>query len=412
MSHLVQDSVIELIKTKRFYGELLLNMKVQYTTRIPTAGISVSENINLIINPYFWNSLSLTAQAAVLEHECRHILSEHFHRGEHFVAGLTPEEILKERRILNVAMDLSINEHIPNLPKTFKAFDSKGNEIVYKNEKGEIEEAKPCTVENFRERYPDIKKYETFEYYYALIRDKMKEEMDSSGDGGDQTIDDHGVWQEGNPNPEAVKQKIREAVNRVVQGYGAGQLPGDIKEMIDKLNYVPRDWKRELRSFIATSISNDRESSRKVRNRRYGIMYSGYRKLSKLKLVCILDSSGSMFIELINQCFAEINQINKTVAMEITLIQADTEVRSCETYDPKRALEVVGRGGTAFAPALKAASELKPDAILYFTDGENYDTDEVSKPRSPLMWVLPEGAENSVRYDWGRRVTIAIKKVS
>lgn len=411
MSHLVQDSVIELIKTKRFYGELLLNMKVQYTTRIPTAGVSVSESINLVINPHFWNALSLTSQAAVLEHECRHILSEHFTRGETFVTGLSNLDKMKERMIMNVAMDLAINEHIPNLPKTFKAFDKNGVEIINKDENDNVVESKPCTVENYREKYPDIKNNETFEYYYHLIHDKLKEEMDT-GQSGDGTIDDHSIWDENAVNSDAIKAKIREAVNRAAQNCGPGRLPGDVQELIDRINYSPRDWKKELRTFVASSVSNDREPSRKVRNRRYGILYSGYKKQTKLKLAVILDSSGSMYLDLVNQCFAEINQINKTVAMDITLIQCDTEVRSVETYDPKKKLEVIGRGGTAFAPALKAAADLKPDAILYFTDGENYDVEEVKKPRMPIMWVLPEGYENGLRYTWGRKVTIAIKKKS
>ncbi len=412
MAHLVQDSVIELIKTKRFYGEFLLNMKVQYSTRIPTAGVNVTENINLIINPYFWQSLTLTEQAAVLEHECRHVLSDHFTRGKNASTATSKGELFVERQIMNIAMDLAINETIPNLPKNMRTFDPTGKELTQLDKDGKQVFGHPCTVEGFKARFPNIKHNETFEYYYDLIREELKKDAENGkGTGGEgQTIDDHDIWDEGNPNQEVVKRKIQDAANQAARQCEAGNIPGDIKELIDKLNYVPKDWKRDLRNFIASSISSEVEASRSIRNRRYGLMYAGYRKLSKLNLVAILDSSGSMYMDLVNQCFAELNQIQKTMPMVITLIQCDAEVRSIEHYDPKKPMEVIGRGGTAFNPAFEAAKKLKPDAIMYFTDGENYDVDGVEKPKTSVMWVLPEGTEKNLRYTWGRKVSISIKK--
>jgi predicted metal-dependent peptidase len=173
---------------------------------------------------------------------------------------------------------------------------------------------------------------------------------------------------------------------------------------------TPRNWKKELRSFLSKSAGTEIEFSKKLRNRRYGLLYPGKKRKPKLNLAVLVDSSGSMYNELLSQIFSEIKKINESFPMDITVIQCDTEVNSIEKYDPKKKITVNGRGGTSFAPAFKAAEELSPDAVIYFTDGDNFDKDEVKKPRYPVLWALPKECMDTLKYNWGKRVPIEINK--
>lgn len=428
---MIESAMIRLVKEKPFFAHLLMTMSRNVTTDIPTVGVNVTDKVNLYVNPYFWESLSSDEQVDILIHECMHVLNNHFERFKTLqpevfedVKGKTVgDEVVKRLvnagkfRALNVAADLAINEYLPNLPKKFKGFDSKGN--VLKDESGKPLEMRPCIVSD----HPDLARYKHTEYYFEKLKEKAKEKKNGSGSGDGQgkkkkgqhedgfgyTLDDHQIWEEGNADSEYVLEKIKQAVDKAVEASGgmeAGNIPGEAKSLIEKLRTKTKNWKAELQRFVSRASEVEADSSRKIRNRRYGIVYPGTKYEPLLNLVVVIDSSGSIDTDTLNQFMAEIDRIHKTGAT-VTIMECDAQVHQVSKYDPKKKVEIKGRGGTDFSPAFKEAEKLNPDALVYFTDGEDYG-ETCKRPSYPVLWALMPKC--GVRYDWGHKIHIEINK--
>ena len=167
----LEKAVMELIFNEPFYANLTLNMKREFTTSIPTIGVNVTDEVNLFINPYFFESLTLQEQVSVLIHEAHHVINNHFTRFRDLEPQIfenPKERKLRERvqdlqnaSVLNQAADYAINEYIPGLPKKLKCFDKDGNVMKYpeKDEQGNKHpqagkpiEGTPCLVKELKKQ--------------------------------------------------------------------------------------------------------------------------------------------------------------------------------------------------------------------------------------------------------------------
>lgn len=356
---MISEAVIELIKKEPFFAKIILNMRRSYSTRIPTAGVSITEQVNLIVNPNFWATLTLLEQVAVLRHECFHLIFNHIGRGK--VLG-------KFDKKMNIAADLAINQMIDNLP------------------------AGALTIEMFRKDILDIEPNKTMEYYYSKIKDLE----------GYETLDDHSEWDK--VDSEYARQKIKELVDDAVSSIGIGKVPGNMVLAIKELRNSKKNWKNELQRFVSKQNETLLEQSRKVRNRRYGILYPGYKKVSKLTIAVAVDTSGSISDEALLQFFGEIAKIHKS-NVDIKIIECDSNVRPAYDYDPKKKIEVHGRGGTAFQPVFDEANTLEIDGLIYFTDGDAFDTP--TKPKYPVLWAIVGDSKKPVDFGAVTRVEVA-----
>lgn len=471
---IIEEAMMELISEHRFYAELLLCMKREVTDKVPTLGVSVTDTVNLYVNPLFWGLYDgdIDSQVYFLMHECHHVLGNHFERADELEPDTfkdmnekTPEErlkaILKANR-LNVSMDMDIHEYIPNMPKEVFVPDKDGNKLLQPDEipdkdgnmiknpdAGKPVTGRLCFVEDLVNHYdekrkknpklPQVDRRQMFEYYYHLLEKEQKQQQKKQGEGqggqgqpqgqpqqgdgdGDfsgSTLDDHNIWQENNPDKEYVKEKIRQTVNKAVErAGGAGKVPGNILQLIDALNHKPKNWKRDIRKFPALCAETYLEPSRSKRNRRYGIMYPGYRLGQNTHLVAAFDSSGSMRDEQLEQIAAELTALHKN-EVKITVLEFDTQVQSVFEYEPTDKLEIKGRGGTAFKPVFDhiESNEFKSefgaiDGVVFFTDGDNWDKNDVAKPKYPVLWAMNEGCKKPYPWGWSTEVKIVRKNVA
>lgn len=437
MSNILELAIIRLIQDNRFYAELIMHMKRFIDVDLPAvAGVNVTDSINLYINPYMWNALTVPEQVSVLIHECQHILHNHFPRWKE----LFPQAFEKDNEVSfqkmmenhiefklgNFAGDFAINEGLPNLPKIIKLFDRNGNPVL---EPAEIDDGKGNKVKNpnagkqvkghtlkvadWKKEDPSVEHNKHMEYYY----EKMKQDSQKNNNGqpnigkGDATVDDHSLWAKGNQDDEFVKEIIKQTVNKSAEmAKGAGHnIPPDLEQLIQHLNYKAKDWRSDLRRFAAKATNIDRQSTRKKRNRRYGLLNPGSKFDEQLHLALAIDTSGSMFTELLTQIYAEINKIHK-MGVKVTVIQADDKVHSIEEFDPKKVPVMHGRGGTGFFDTLKAGEELDIDGMIYFSDMDAFDLDKLIKPKYPIIWAHPENCKNTTGF--GSETTITITKKS
>lgn len=382
MTDQVTKAIIRLFDTERFYAELILTMDRVLSHRIPTAAVCIKDTIHLYINPDFFNSLSLTEQVAVLKHECQHILHDHIPRAKELAPDVykkstdVADKVINDskHKLINISADCAINCGIKHLPADAQ--------------------------------YPKLYKLEdgqTLEWYVEHLKDN--EELKSITE-----YDGHSLWAESDGEKEELREKIRRAVkDAATKTKGAGKMTDDVELLVDKLNYKPKDWKREISRFAARTLSVALESSKKKRNRRYGIMYPGAIKKEELHLGVAIDTSGSVSDEALCQFMAEIGNIAKYAT--VTVVEADSEVKNSYVFDPKKTYTISGRGGTAYQPAFDYfANNTDVDGVIYFGDMDCFDTEELKKPKYPVLWAIV--GEQKPPVDWGSRTTVDVKHVS
>lgn len=380
----LEETIINMVENYNFYANLVLCMDKKLDKSVVMAAVSITDRVNLHINPDDFNGLSLPERVGILIHECRHILDNHIGRGKAIEGKFSHD--------LNIAADRAINGHL-NLNDGRKLVASIPDQLSIPVRGKPF---KPITEKNFNEMYQvTANNNETMEYYYRIIKQNKKDGQGQCEDDG-QVLDDHSKWAEGEQNSEIVKEIIRNTANKAAQRT-QGTIPGDIQLKINELNKSIVNWKHVLSRFTAKCIQTKVDSSRKRRSRRYGIIHPGLIKTPVLKLGIAYDSSGSVHDEYLKQFFSEIKKIH-ALGIEIYLVEADCKVQSAYTYDPKKPITVKGRGGTAFQPAIDELLKIQCDAIVYFTDGE---CDELINCKKPLLWALcpsftiPKGGEKN-----------------
>lgn len=377
INDLVTQTIVQLFEQERFYAELVLEMNRVITNGIPTMGVCVRDKIELHINPKFFESMSPKERIAVLKHECGHILNDHIPRFKE----LAPEVYNKSSDIadriinnvkhksMNIAADCALNCNIANLPEDCmlpSKFDLKGGE--------------------------------TFEWYHENLKnnEKMK---NMTG------FDDHSIWSESEGDREILKEKIRQSVETAAnKTRAAGKMTNDDELLVSRLN-KPKNWRAILRQFAAKHMTSVLESTKKKRNRRYGINIPGHIKTEELHLGVAIDTSGSVSDEALNQFMSEIGNIAKYA--KVTVVEADSEIKNSYVFDPKKTYKVKGRGGTAYKPAFDFFNDKEVDGVIYFGDMDCYDTEDLKKPKYSVLWAIIGNQEPPA--NWGSKVKIEIR---
>jgi predicted metal-dependent peptidase len=345
---MIEEMIVSLVRTKPFYAHFIQQMNRIETEKIPTLGVNITSRINLFFNPKFLETLAFGERVACLEHEVLHLLHLHLFRGDG-----------KEKKLFNVACDLAINPYIDNLPKAALLPKLFG-----------LEEKK------------------TAEWYYKKLMEKAEkfkaklEKMCSS------LLDDHELWKDSKEDPEYQQEFLRRSIKvSLDESQDYGSLPGDMKNELQEFlerSYV--NWRRILERFLIHATLIRAVSSRKRPNRRFE-EFPGERIEQKLKLLIGLDTSGSVGDHELGLFFSEIEKI-KALGMEVTVAECDAQVGNVYRYRT-RPKAVSGRGGTSFRPVFELAEKLKPDALLYLTDGCG---DYPERSKTPTLWCLtPDG---------------------
>lgn len=363
---MIHDTIVRLIKEqdKVFYGHLLTAArKIPDPTLPAPAAVSVTDGINLFYNPIMWEQLEPNVQEAILEHEVLHIVFDHV---------LDSRLGERDRQLWNYAVDCVVNQYI-NIPSKFMMGER---------------EVSPVLPKTFG--YPGG---QNAEYYYSLLKQDMPPMPEVS-------MDDHAKWQP-HSNREGAKAVVYDAL-QTAKNRAHGNVPSLISQALDKYGNSTVNWKTVLRQFIYASVSANKRKTRKRVNRRYGTTYPGRRKDYYAHIVCANDVSGSVSDESIQKYYVEMSAIAKTVPVKITVVEADCEVTQVFEFDPKKPIQIKGRGGTAYQPALDKAAELKADAVIYFGDMDSADTP--TKPRYPVLWACVQGGSPPV--SWGKKLEV------
>lgn len=347
---------------KTFYAHFLMRMNTLFTNRVPTAGVSITDKLNLYINPTFFNALTFQQKMELIEHEIEHIVYMHPIRAKDYIgAGYNSNT----HKLFNIATDAGINENKPHLAKDLGVTFARLNEELKKlGSKDVVGPENPSEIT-----------------YDILKRNQIEEKG-----AGLETSDDHSTWDESTENREVAEAVIRDTANKAQAATGVGNMPEGMLREIANMNKATVNWRRQLHQAATSAQRYLFERTRNRRNRRYGIIQPGRKKKPKLKIITIGDSSGSVCDEAYAQYFAEIGEIQKATDADIFVIDADCEVQDMYEYDPKKVVKRTGYGGTAYQPAISKAKELGADLIIYFGDMDAADVPV--DPGIPFIWAV------------------------
>jgi len=354
----VSQAIVALFDKEMFYAEVVASMRRISNPSIPVAGVCVKDQIELHINLPVFEAHSLIERVAILKHECEHILRSHIMR----MREMAPEVYKKcgdeidslingaKHKAMNVAADCAVNSHVTGLPKD-------------------------CIMPELF----SLEKGETVEWYLEKLKDNEKMKNLTEYDG-------HSLWDESDGNKDLLKEKVRQAINNAAnRTRAAGKMTYNDELLVSELNKSQVNWKEQLKRFVARTIESRVESSKKKRNRRYGVMFPGNVKIEDLHIGVAIDTSGSVSDKALVQFMSEINTISKYA--RITVVEADCEIKNTYQYDSRKKYRVRGGGGTAYQPAFDYfTAETDVDAVIYFGDMDSADSP--LKPKYPVLWVI------------------------
>lgn len=354
----LEELSAELISECEYFTNLLSLMDKKYTNDPNfTAGVKINKKgkVELIVSKPFFKSLNENQRKKILIHECLHVLHSHL------ATSINSK--------VNIAMDVAINQ-LCNISSFFDV-----NKIAC------IENAS-LWEENFTP-----KKNQTWKYYFDNLKEDLSNQL--------QSLDDHEEFGKGD------QQVIEKAIN---EAYGKTSAKGksQIEEIFEIIGLGQVNWRKELRKVVANNMPMTEKRTLLKSHKRIPTS-KGSKTLIGTHVAFIVDSSGSMDSDMINEVLKEAKFLHKTINAKITLIVADSQVNDVIEYTGQKGVNIIGRGGTVYQPAIDYAHEIKADVTVLAGDGGCFDS-PMPRNKKPFVWLINKGYNCPV--DWGKVIQL------
>lgn len=354
---------IDLLNKDPFFGCLALRLKAIET---PGHGTWSTNGIDVRFDPDFVMSCSIEENKGVLCHEVMHCALNH-------IDGARMQ--YRDHKIWNDACDYVINAiikkagyQLPNPHLYDSRFEGMSVERVYDE-----------LIESGHKPNPKT----DFGHFEPAPLDE---------EGKDQTEKIKAEW----------SIALEEAV---IAGKKAGKLPGSFAKLIEANKEPQVNWRAQLEAFFK-KIHKGGQSWRRPNNRfvHRGLYLPARVKVPKGELAIFIDTSGSTYF-LLEKFAAEMNGILNTVRFKkIYVLDIDTKVQHVQEIEPGDEIDWKrkGFGGTEFSPGFRwiEKNSIRPDAVVYLTDGEGYYPQQ---PAYPVLWCLGGRARGPT---WGETLRI------
>lgn len=408
-------------------------------TQIAGGPLAVTERLVLLYEPSWLLEISVLVLATGLGHECLHDQLRHIARGTRYP---DPERF-------NRAADLFINGTMAKQTRSIRVKTS-GDQVIQQVPLWEFPEwALMPSQYGFEDGLTADEYYKLLEKHEAQKHGK-KQQGDGAGDGQAEGPAQPGAAAQGtgkgkvmagccggiagNPLKHDLEQSVNTAVgrseadcNRIarntaaaikahLEGPGRGTMPGAWSELIevsDTVFHVP--WTTKLARATRGLFGNIQ---------RGGVDYSMRRPSKRSTLVgfprpglvayeptiwLVVDSSASMGKNNIGDALRVcVDVARQTGVTHIWYMEADTKVQKTPTrmsVQDLYSVEVKGRGGTDFRPAIQMAEQAhpRPSAVIYLSDGDGYAPDEAPAGIT-FIWGIVPGSGRRKPADWGETI--------
>jgi len=384
-SRVVENAVVRLLKSKPFYGHLLLGFRRRLVAANHAVGVTINNGApTLCVDPDQFAAFSPAEQQALLEHCIRHLLHLHPLRGR----GL-------HRLTWDVATDLAINPFIEHLPAGAAQPQS------YRLEDG-------LAAEEYARLLSPL--FSTGNLDGEGLGNAEAEAGTGQGAGATDSVavaqsaifDDHEIWAEADSTPERLAEQV--VRSQVQQAYrkAHGEVPADLQTLVEGWLAPPAiPWRQILRQFIGAAGRIGRRSTWRRQHRRFQHQTPGTVKRRQLNLLVAIDVSESTDEAPLREAFArELMQIARGRDSKLTVLYANSRIRQVDQFRSSQLVAEVFHGGgfTDLRPVFDYAKAMQPlpAAVIYLTDGYGPAPESME---FPTLWVLTPDGEKPV--EWG-----------
>lgn len=387
----IQKAIYSLFKKEPFFALLLQEINIRMTPQVPTMGVSFDKKINkffMYINPSFYKKMNGTEQQAVLIHEILHILHKHI---------LNVRMIdTKDRAMLNIAMDMSINQYITGLPNGCPECPTDPKKIEPCKNKDCV--GKCINVQDWKTKDgKPFPKFKNFETYFDLIKDTKdnsnKDIFESYAGNEGQTLDQHDFEQLSDEEKKDVLKEMKGVLERTIEksSYGHSQVPEYVKDLLKQIesNIGAINYKKILSQVIKKSLNMlDREHTWHKPNKRYGYLSKGTKVGQIPNAYFLADTSGSISHTEINEFMNVVDNFLKVGQKKCWMGLWHTQLYSVKKYRVGTKLKEtdIEAGGTDPNPTLEYIKSKNPDLSVILTDG--YFSLPNKKYSNNILWVI------------------------
>ena len=210
-----------------------------------------------------------------------------------------------------------------------------------------------------------------------------------------------GLWEENDIAMEELNSLIKDYAAREEKSWGS--LEGHLKNQILASLNTKIDYRKVLKNFRASILSEKKHLTRFKPSRRFGFEYMGSKREFTTKLLLAIDTSGSISNQNLKNFYGVINKFFKYGIESIDVLNFDCELQG-EPVSFKKlqtSFTISGRGGTDFQPVFDYAKDHPEyDGVIILTDG--YADHPQKKPgtKARFVWVLTSEAEYNEHKDW------------
>lgn len=370
---------------------------------MPTAG---TDGKDIFIHPKFWNTLSRQERYFIMFHEGFHKLFGHCN---------VRKNIISNEIMWNLATDIVINSiaivnRIGTLPKGCIMPDYTGTvELKIQNVPIIFEKANTMSAEevywklietlNQAEKEGNNKKDSRGKH--SKNGDKKEENNQSGYANSSIKVTD----KDGNPiitidkieTREFTDEEIKELNNNLRRTlteelHNRGNMPSEIKEMIEGLTGTKINWRVVLRDAATSLMKTSQTFNRPNRRNHAWTTRLPGRKKDGVEAVIAIDTSGSIPKEAINYFTSEVGSIFKQFNHHV---RATLLMHTCHVYQEIELKDVSGMkqmevesGGTSHKDVFKRAEELNAKVLICLTDGESDFVDRTNIRK--VVWIVTE----------------------
>ncbi len=259
------------------------------------------------------------------------------------------------------------------------------------------------------------------EEIYELLETQKQKQKGKGGGSGKPEGQEQGEQPGGmvDPDPQdqeeaeaAAKQWARSVSNAIEKATKAGNMPGNIKRLVEELFPADKlDWRDIIRDMSRDAKSKNARSWSRANRRRNGQdgepVMPGFADDNIYNLVICFDVSGSVSEGMLRNMKSEVASVmDQDLINQATLIAVDTRPQSIEVVtngDGVANWKPTGGGGTDFRSAMQLIKEEYGQSIglLFLTDLETNSFGE--EPPFPVVWVN-FSAGNGHKAPYGRTV--------
>lgn len=354
----LDQAKITLMRKKKtlFFSSILSMMKIHLSNRNDTAW---TNGLEIGISPKFLQEQSTEQLIWVLLHEIGHVIYDH----------------------ITIAMENKLDHYKHNI-----AGDHYIN--LWLNAMGYQE---PTSIQVHADK--KYRGWSSMKIYNALPDVPPGQKSNVPGMGSDIVL----------PNPKdksKVQQKIKDNIIKAAIQTDAlgepGSIPNNIRRFVDEACAPQLPWQQILQHKMSAYNRGDYSNHRP--NRRYlpDFYLPSMLTESMGHMICAVDTSGSIWQELLEEIAAEVTYVWQTLQpTTMRLITFDTKIHTNHVYNQGDSLddmELTGGGGTNVVPVMEYVQKEDPTVALIFTDGE-FSMPKLEQMPSDIYWVIRSSYE-------------------